>query len=69
MEELIGWIKHIKIIKMKYIIKYSAGTYSGTKTVWAEDGDDAINQVKAWVHKQMTLPMYSESYKIISSEE
>lgn len=49
----------------QFTVKYHAGTYSGTKTVWADDEEEAIAKVKAWVHKQMTIPMYSESYKII----
>lgn len=49
----------------QFTVKYHVGTYQGTKTVWAEDEKDAIAKVKAWVHKTMTLSMYSESYKII----
>jgi hypothetical protein len=52
-----------------YTIKYQAATYSGTRTVKAEDGEEAINKVKAWVRREMTLPMYTDSYKIISSHE
>jgi hypothetical protein len=49
----------------QYTVKYHAGTYTGTRTVWADDEEHAIAIVKAWVHKTMTLSMYSESYKII----
>lgn len=54
---------------MTYTVKYQAGTYSGTRTVTAEDGEEAIAKVRAWVRREMTLPMYSDSYKIISEEE
>ena len=49
----------------KFKVKYQAGTYSGTKVVSADDGDHAIAIVRAWVRKQMTIPMYSDSYKIV----
>jgi hypothetical protein len=48
-----------------FTVKYYAGTYSGTRRVWAVDEEEAINKVKAEIHKAMTLPMYSESYKIV----
>ena len=51
-----------------FIVKYQAATYSGTRKVWAEDEEEAINKVKAEIHRTMTLPMYSESYKVISNE-
>lgn len=54
---------------MTYTVKYYAGTYEGTRTVEAEDGNEAIAKVKAWVRKQMTLPMYSDGYKIVSVNE
>ena len=46
-------------------VKYRAGTYEGTREVDTDDEDIALAKVKAWVHKEMTLPMYSESYKIV----
>jgi len=49
----------------QFTVKYHAGTYSGTRTVWADDEEHAIAIVKAWVHKQMAIPMYSESYKTV----
>lgn len=49
----------------QFTVQYHAATYSGTKTVWADDEEHAIAKVKAWVHKEMSLSMYSESYKII----
>lgn len=52
-----------------FIVKYQAGTYSGTRTVTAEDSEEAIAKVRSWVRKEMTLSMYSDSYKIISEEE
>jgi hypothetical protein len=52
-----------------YIVKYQAATYVGTRTVEAESEGEAIEKVKRWVHKEMTLPMYSESYKILHWED
>lgn len=54
---------------MYYTVKYHAGTYSGTRRVSAEDGDEAIAKVRAWVRREMTLPMYSDSYRIIDQED
>lgn len=50
-----------------FIVKYQAGTYSGQRQVRAEDGEEAIAKVKAMIRKEMTLPMYSDSYKILQS--
>lgn len=50
---------------MTYCVKYQAATYSGVRKVNAESESEAIAKVKAWVHREMTLPMYSESYKIV----
>ncbi len=49
-----------------FTIRYEAASYSGERTVEAEDQDQAIAMVRAWVRKQMTLPMYYESYKAVS---
>lgn len=54
---------------MTYKVKYCAGTYSGIRTVHAEDPEEAISKVRAWVRKEMSLSMYSDSYKIVDSEE
>jgi len=48
-----------------YKVKYQAGPYSGTREVQAEDAEQAIAIVRARIRKEMTLPMYSDSYKII----
>lgn len=53
----------------KYIVQYYAGTYNGNKTVYAEDQEDAISQVRTWVRKNCTLSMYSDGYKVINSED
>lgn len=50
-----------------YKVKYYAGTYAGVKTVTAEDEEHAIAKVRAWVRREMTLPMYSDGYKVIDS--
>lgn len=49
----------------KYKVEYYAGSYSGIKEVWADDEDEAIAKVKAWVRREMTLPIYADGYKII----
>lgn len=54
--------------KQLFTVRYQAATYSGTRKVWAEDEEEAINKVKAEIHRTMTLPMYSESYKILTNE-
>ena len=48
-----------------YKVKYYAGTYSGTRTVTAEDAEDAIAKVRAKIRGDMTLSMYSDSYKVV----
>lgn len=48
----------------EYTVIYQAGTYSGERTVFADDTDHAIALVKSWIRKQMTLPMYHLSCKI-----
>jgi hypothetical protein len=52
---------------MIYTIKYQAGTYSGIRTISANDEEEAIAKVRAKVRREMTLPMYSDSYKIIDT--
>lgn len=54
---------------MIYTIKYYAGTYEGEKRIRAEDSEDAINQCRGWVRKQMTLSMYSDGYEVVKVEE
>jgi hypothetical protein len=48
-----------------YTIEYYAATYKGKRTVKAEDPEEAIAKVRAYVRKQMTLPMYSDGYKVL----
>ena len=50
---------------MQITVKYYAGPYAGERTVEAEDADDAIRQVKGWVNRTMTLPMYADGYKVV----
>jgi len=52
-----------------YTVKYYAGPYSGTRTVTAEDPQEAIDQVRGWVRREMTLPMYADGYKIVNQVE
>lgn len=51
---------------MLYTVKYSAGPYSGTRQVNADDKEEAIRKVRAMIRRDMTLPMYSDSYKVIN---
>lgn len=50
-----------------FTIKYQAGTYSGTRQVNAADEEEAIAKVRAKIRREMTLPMYSDSYRVIYS--
>lgn len=54
---------------MYFTVKYQAGSYSGTRRVSADDEDEAIAKVRSWVRKEMTLPMYSDSYRIVDQED
>ena len=51
---------------MTYKVKYQAGPYSGVRRVNADDAEEAIARVRALVRMQMSLVMYSESYKILN---
>ena len=53
----------------EYTVKYTAGPYSGTRKVHAEDGQEAINKVRDWVRREMTLPMYSDNYRLQNSDD
>jgi hypothetical protein len=54
---------------LTYTVRYVAGPYSGTRTVSAEDEEQAVSVVRARVRREMTLPMYSESYRVVSGED
>ena len=54
---------------MTYTIAYYAGTYEGRRSVEADDGDDAIAQVRAWVRRTMTLPTYADGYRIVGASQ
>ncbi len=54
---------------MVYTVRYYAGPYSGERTVNAEDGEEAIEKVKALIRREMSLSMYADGYKIIKEEE
>jgi len=49
-----------------YTIEYYAGPYEGRRTVEADGPEAAIAQVRAWVRRNMTLPMYADGYRVIS---
>lgn len=52
---------------MIYTVRYQAGTYSGYRTINANDEEEAIAKVRAKIRREMTLPMYSDSYKVVDS--
>lgn len=54
---------------MRYTVRYYAGPYSGKRTVHAEDSDEAIDKVRRMIRSDMTLPNYSDGYKIVDSED
>lgn len=49
----------------EFVVLYQAGEYSGTRTVSAEDEEQAIAMVRAKIRREMSLPMYSESYRVV----
>lgn len=53
----------------RFRVKYYAGSYSGTRTVHAEDEEEAITKVRAHIRSEMTLPMYADGYKIVDTED
>jgi len=55
--------------KAWFVVKYYAGSYKGTREVRAEDEDEAIAIVRAWVHRSTTMPMYAEGYKVVDAWE
>lgn len=48
-----------------YTVRYVAGPYSGTRDVYAESEEQAIAMVRAKIRREMTLPMYSDSYRVV----
>jgi hypothetical protein len=46
----------------RFRVRYVAGPYSGYREVDAEDAEQAEAVVRRWVRKEMSLPMYAESY-------
>lgn len=52
-----------------FTVKYYVGTYEGERCVNADCSDTAISKVRSWARKEMSLPMYYESYKIVNVEE
>lgn len=53
----------------RYKVEYYAGTYEGTRIVYATDGEAAIAKVKNEIRRSMTLPMYTDGYKIVERED
>jgi len=50
----------------RYVIRYQAADYSGERVVWADDEESALAKVRAQVRREMSLPMYSDSYRVVS---
>jgi hypothetical protein len=50
-------------------VRYYAGQYSGTRTVSAENSEEAIDKVRRSIRKEMTLPMCSDGYKVVEESE
>lgn len=55
-------------MEFRYDVAYRAGAFSGERTVYAEDEEQAIAKVKTWVSRMMVIPVHSESYRIIKDE-
>lgn len=53
----------------KFTVQYYAGPYSGKRVVHAEDDEEAKEKVRRMVRKEMTLPMYTDGYKVIDQED
>lgn len=51
-----------------YTVKYQAATYSGKRRVQADDEDHAIAKVKSEIRREMSIPMYYESYKVVDAD-
>jgi len=52
----------------KYTIEYQYGTYSGTRTIWADDEETAISKMWRLLSKDMSLPMAYQSASVIDVE-
>ena len=52
---------------MTYRVEYWLATYHGFREVNAEDAEIAVAKVKGWARRQMSLPMYYESYKVVGA--
>lgn len=52
----------------KYTIEYQYGTYSGQRTVWANDESEAIAKMWRMLSRDMTLSMAYQSAKVIEVE-
>jgi len=47
----------------RFVVAYVAGPYSGKRVVWAQDEEEAVSKVRSSVRREMSLPMYYESYR------
>jgi hypothetical protein len=53
---------------VRFVVRYHAGPYSGDRIVFADDEEQAIAIARSLVRKAMTLPMYSDSYRVTECE-
>jgi len=52
---------------MRYMVHYLAGPYEGNIDVYADDEDAAISGARAKIRRQMSLPMYSDVYRVVGA--
>ncbi len=50
---------------IEYTVRYRTADYSGERTVRADDEEQAVAIVRARIRREMSLPMYSDSYRIV----
>jgi len=50
-----------------YTVKWYSGDYSGTRTVNAEDTNEALRKVKAWVSAQRFMGLRAEGYRVVDA--
>lgn len=53
----------------KFEIKYYFGSYSGTRTIFAEDEETAVAKMWRELKPYMSLSMAYQSHEVLSCEE
>ncbi len=54
---------------MRFTVRYEVGPYNGAMIVNAVDSEDAIAIVRTQIRKDVTITMYSESYRVVCIED